>query len=68
MRMNPDDNLSTASRDRLRPLLDCIAYLLAKQWLREQTSGAESLIQTTKNRGETVETGIGDDINQSRIR
>ena len=37
MRMSeqPDDTARNAQK-RVQPLLDCISYLLAKRWLREQ--------------------------------
>jgi hypothetical protein len=40
MSEKPDNDRACATSKRLEPFLDCVAYLLAKRWLREQRQGA----------------------------
>ena len=37
----PDKDSSRGPQKRLQPFLDCIAYLLAKRWLRDQRQQEE---------------------------
>jgi hypothetical protein len=36
MSQRSEEDLSPQEQKRLQPFLDCVAYLLAKRWLREQ--------------------------------
>lgn len=37
----PDNDSARGPQKRLQPFLDCIAYLLARRWLREQRQQEE---------------------------
>ena len=39
---HPDKELSRDDQKRLQPFLDCVAYLLAKQWLQDQRRREET--------------------------
>ena len=40
-----DKPFPDASQRRIQPFLDCVAYLLAKRWLREQRQQEEKPLQ-----------------------
>jgi len=37
----PDEDSARAAQERVQPFLDCVAYLLARRWLREQRDQTE---------------------------
>jgi len=37
-----DEKSSLASEEPIQPFLDCVAYLMAKRWLREQRQAEEN--------------------------
>jgi hypothetical protein len=36
-----DEQLASSAKKRLTPFLDCVSYLLARRWLRDQQQEAE---------------------------
>ena len=38
----PDEDSARAVQKRLQPFLDCISYLMARRWLREQRESTEA--------------------------
>jgi hypothetical protein len=47
MAEHADEEIQRANPKRVQPFLDCIAYLLAKRWLREQRQQDEKPPQNT---------------------
>lgn len=39
MTEDPEEEFPQDVQNRLQPFLDCVAYLLAKRWLRDQRQG-----------------------------
>jgi len=42
MSEHSNEDTTHTTHERLHPLLDCIAYLLAKRWLKDQRPPAET--------------------------
>jgi hypothetical protein len=45
-----DEEAPPASQKRVQPFLDCVAYLLAKRWLRDQRQQEEKPLQESPER------------------
>ena len=59
MSESSDPKASRETARKLQPFLDCIAYLLAKRWLREQREQEEMpLLVDLKPRSEPVKERI----------
>ena len=43
-----DEESLRAAQKRVRPFLDCVAYLLAKRWLRDQRQEEDKPPQTSR--------------------
>jgi hypothetical protein len=54
MPQNPSEDSSHRDRKRVEAFLDCIAYLLAKRWLRDQRQQEEKHQERRKSRNEEV--------------